>query len=81
MAQLVIAGSACNEEVTGSIPVSGRPSEEGNVNPLQHSYLGNPLDRGAWWATHSLLGQNELDTTEETEHHAVCMYTFLLEWL
>ena len=23
---------------------------EGNGNPLQHSCLGNPMDRGAWWA-------------------------------
>ena len=22
-----------------------------NVNPLQYSCLGNPMDRGAWWAT------------------------------
>ena len=24
---------------------------EGNVNPLQYSCLGNPMDGGAWWAT------------------------------
>ena len=24
---------------------------EGNGNPLQYSCLGNPKDRGAWWAT------------------------------
>ena len=24
---------------------------EGNVNPVQYSCLGNPLDREAWWAT------------------------------
>ena len=29
---------------------SGRSSEEGNGNPLQYSCLGNPMDRGAWWA-------------------------------
>ena len=23
---------------------------EGNSNPLQYSCLGNPMDRGAWWA-------------------------------
>ena len=23
----------------------------GNRNPLQYSYLVNPMDRGAWWAT------------------------------
>ena len=29
----------------GSIPGGGRGS------PLQYSCLGNPMDRGAWWAT------------------------------
>ena len=24
---------------------------EGNGTPLQYSCLGNPMDRGAWWAT------------------------------
>ena len=23
----------------------------GNGNPLKYSCLGNPVDRGAWWAT------------------------------
>ena len=35
----------------GSIPGSGRSPGEGNSYPLQCSYLGNPTDRGAWWAT------------------------------
>ena len=29
----------------------GRPPGEGNSNPLQYPCLGNPLDKGAWWAT------------------------------
>ena len=33
----------------GSIPGSGRSPGEGNGNPLQHSYLENPMDREAWW--------------------------------
>ena len=36
---------------TGSIPGSGRSTGGGNGNPLQYSYLENPVDRGAWWAT------------------------------
>ena len=32
------------------IPESGRSPGEGNGNPLQYSCLGNPMDRGAWWA-------------------------------
>ena len=35
----------------GSIPGGGRAPGGGNGNPLQYSYLGNPMDRGAWWAT------------------------------
>ena len=35
----------------GSIPGGGRARGGGNGNPLQYSYLGNPMDRGAWWAT------------------------------
>ena len=42
--------SACNAEDVGSVPESGRPSEEGNGNPLQYPCLGNCMDRGAWRA-------------------------------
>ena len=40
--------SACQAGDAGSIPGSGRSSEEGNSNSLQYSCLGNPMDRGAW---------------------------------
>ena len=35
----------------GSIPGWGRSSAGGNGNPLQYSYLENPMDRGARQAT------------------------------
>ena len=35
----------------GSICGSGRSPGEGNGCPLQYSYLENPMDGGAWWAT------------------------------
>ena len=35
----------------GLIPESGRSPGEGNGSPLQYSCLGNPTDRGTWWAT------------------------------
>ena len=45
--------SACNAGDTGdmcSIPRLGRSLVGGNGNILQYSWLGNPMDRGAWWA-------------------------------
>ena len=41
----------CNATDPGSIPGSRRSPGEGNGNPLQYSCLGNPMDRGARWAT------------------------------
>ena len=36
---------------------------EGNGNPVQHSCLENPMDRGAWWTV--IHGDHkELDMTE-----------------
>ena len=43
--------SACNAGDLGSIPECGRSPGEGNGNPLQYSWVGNPMDRGPWWAT------------------------------
>ena len=47
----------------GSIPGLGRFPGEGNGNPLQHSCLENPMDRGAWWAA-IRGGRTESDMTE-----------------
>ena len=35
----------------GSVPDLGRSPGEGSGNPLQYSFLGNPIDRGTWQAT------------------------------
>ena len=43
--------SACNAGDLGLIPGLGRFPGEGKGNPLQYSCLGNPMDRGPWWAT------------------------------
>ena len=43
--------SACNAGDLGLIPGSGRSPGVGHGNPLHYSYLENPMDRGAWWAT------------------------------
>ena len=53
------------QETWVSIPGSGRFPGEGNGNPLQYSYLENPMDGEAWcpW------GHKELDTTERFHFH------------
>ena len=43
--------SAGDIREAGSIPGSGRSPGGGHSNPLQYSYLENPMDRGAWQAT------------------------------
>ena len=46
----VVKNLPYNAEDMGLIPGSGRSSGAGNGNPLQWSYLENPMDGGAWWA-------------------------------
>ena len=43
--------AAYNAGVTDLIPGLGRSVGDRNGNPFQSSYLGNPMDRGAWGAT------------------------------
>ena len=58
-----------NAGAVGSILGSGRSLGEGNGNPLQHSCLGNPMDRGAWWATvHRVV--KELHTPEQLNNNS-----------
>ena len=40
--------SAYNAGDPGSIPGLGRSSGEGNSNPLQYSFLENPMDGAVW---------------------------------
>ena len=43
--------SACNVGDPDLIPGSERSPGGGHGNPLQYSWIENPMDRGAWWAT------------------------------
>ena len=59
MAQTVKNLLAVQETCLVSIPGSGRSPGEGNGNPLQHSCLENPMDRG-----YRLWGRKGADMTE-----------------
>ena len=60
--------SACKAGDPGSIPGSGRSPGKGNGNPLLHSCLENPLDRGAWRATQSMGSQKSWTQFNWTQH-------------
>ena len=51
MAQSVVKNLPANAGDMDLIPGSGRSPGEENGNLLQYSCLGNPMDRGIWWAT------------------------------
>ena len=56
----------------------GSPGEE-NGNPLQHSFLGNPMDRGAWWVTvHGVSKESDMTKPLSTEygHKTVTLVSF-----
>ena len=47
----LVKNPPANAGDAGSILGLGRSPGEGNGNPLQYTCLGNPMDKGAWWAT------------------------------
>ena len=55
----------------GSIPGSGRSSEEGNGNSLQYSCRENPMDRGDWLVTVHEVAKSW------TQLKKLRMYTFI----
>ena len=59
----MVRNPPANAGEMGSIPRLGSSPGEGNGNPLQCSCLGNPTNRGAWWATvHGVA--KEVDMTQ-----------------
>ena len=67
----------------GSIIGSGRFPGGGHGNPLQYSWLENPMDREAWWPTiyrvakiQTRLKQLSMHTRK---HYINCMFINLFE--
>ena len=52
----------------GLIPELGRSAGGEHGNPLQYSYLENPLDRGAWRATVPGVAENRMRLKELSTH-------------
>ena len=52
--------SACSVGVLGSILGLGRCPGEGNGYPFQYSCPGNPMNRGAWWATVHTVAESDM---------------------
>ena len=53
--------SAGDKRDMGSIPGSRRSLGGGSGTPFQYSCLGNPTDRGAWWATVHGAAKNQTE--------------------
>ena len=71
----VVKNPPANTGDVSWIPGLGRSPGGGNGNPLQYSFLGNPMDRGAWQGTVHGVTQ-ESDRTEQLSTHAsVCTHT------
>ena len=64
----VVKNPPANAGDPSSIPGSGRSSAEGNACPLQYSRLGNPMDRGTWWATVQSVAK-ESDMTQRLNNN------------
>ena len=61
--------SAYNAGDPGSIPGSGRSSGEGNGNPLQYSWLENPMDGEGWQATFHGVTKSQTRLSNFTSLH------------
>ena len=67
----VVKNSPANAGDTASIPGWGRSPGGGIGNPLQHSCLGNPMDRGARQAAVHEVTKSQTGLRDETTNHAV----------
>ena len=70
---LVVKHPPASAGDVGSNSGSGRSPGEGNGNSLQYSCLGNPMDRGAWWAiVHGVTRvRHDLETKPPPPQHSI----------
>ena len=73
-----LPASAGDGRDAGSIPGLGRYPERGHSNPLQDSYLENPMNRGAWRATVHRVAKSQTRLNQCSMHsHTVGLH---LHW-
>ena len=70
--------STCQCRDMDLIPESGRPPGGGHGNPLQYSCLGNPTDRGAWWAPVHSISKSQTQLSTELLKSFLLLPGFLL---
>ena len=63
-----LPASAGDRRDLSSIPGLGRSPGGGHGNPLQDSCLGNPTDRGAWWATVRVVAKSLTRLSTQASH-------------
>ena len=66
----------------GLIPGSERFPGGSNGNPLQYSYLGNPMDRRAWWATVHGVSKSQIwrAHTHNQKQTQVLPFSLQVQW-
>ena len=69
----VVKNSPAKAGDIGLILGLGRSPGEGNDSPLQYSYLGNPKDRGAWWAIVHRITRVRHDWAAKQQVTNVCL--------
>ena len=60
----------------GSVPGLGRSPGVGNGNPLQCSFLENPMDRGAWRAIIHRIAQSQSQLSDLAQYS---LYSYNVE--
>ena len=66
----LVKNPPANAGDTSSFLGSGRSPEGGSGNPLQYSCLGNPTDRGAWWAeAYGIAKESDVTVTNQQQRN------------
>ena len=77
---LLVKNPAASAGEAGSIPGSGRSPGERHGNPLQFSYLENPLDRGTWGATVHRVSRVEHNLSTKLQLVEFNLHVSLMAW-